>query len=668
MEMLRAAGATVNQTPLDWEGNARRLGSLIDKAKSLGASILCLPELSTTGYGCEDMFFNLQTAKHAADIVDKLREKTDGLAVLVGLPVIHANTLYNCAAMIQNGKILGINAKKNLPREGVHYENRWFDPWPCGVVEKTTLCGEAVPIGDLYYQFGDIGVGVEICEEAWGAEAAYSQQSDSIDLVLNPSASHFALGKYEVRQRLVLDRSRANRVNYVYTNLLGLEAGRIIYDGGVFIAEPGRLIAAGDRFGFHDGAVTFADLDIEKGRLTKLRSRPVQRRTPNNQGPNNPSQGPEASHQLVKGEPLAASRPLQSENNLSTETLSTNEEFLEAEMLGLFDYLRKSRAKGYTVSLSGGCDSSTVAVLVGHMIASSLKELGPKRFAERLNFVAAPKEDQTSEPKNLIQKMLTCIYQKTKNSSQDTEDAARSVAQEIGAKFINVDVEDLVQTYRKHAEKDLDRTLDWNRDDLSLQNVQARARSPFAWLVANLGCSILLCTSNRSEASVGYATMDGDSSGGLAPLAGIDKHFLRQWLRWAETSCQRGLGPIGSLKLVNNLKPTAELRPLHMTQTDESDLMPYEILSEIERYFVRDKMAPQDIWERLRGQFAQSSGSDLKRFVDRFFALWVANQWKRERFAPSFHLDDESVDPKTWCRFPILCGQFPEVLVPSSKA
>jgi NAD+ synthase (glutamine-hydrolysing) len=182
-------------------------------------------------------------------------------------------------------------------------------------------------------------------------------------------------------------------------------------------------------------------------------------------------------------------------------------------------------------------------------------------------------------------------------------------------------------------------------------------------LLTNLRKALLLATSNRSEAAVGYTTMDGDSSGGLSPLGGIDKAYLRTWLEWLEKEGPQGLSKYPSLKRVNVQAPTAELRPQKEKQTDEKDLMPYEVLDSIERYAIRDKLLPEDVLTLIKEQYQKRyAESDLTSWVVRFFKLWSANQWKRERYAPSFHLDDESLDPKSWCRFPILSGGYAEEL------
>jgi NAD+ synthase (glutamine-hydrolysing) len=169
-------------------------------------------------------------------------------------------------------------------------------------------------------------------------------------------------------------------------------------------------------------------------------------------------------------------------------------------------------------------------------------------------------------------------------------------------------------------------------------------------MLANLSGSLLMATSNRSEASVGYATMDGDTAGSISPLAGVDKAFLRQWLVWA----QQEMGYEG-LQYVNNLQPTAELRPAEKAQTDEKDLMPYPILNRIERLAFYDRLSPRQVFEKMRGQ---EDDELLKTHIRRFFSLWTRNQWKRERYAPAFHLDDYNVDPRSWLRFPILSGSY----------
>lgn len=652
MSRIRLAGATINQTPLDWDGNHARIVALLTKARAAKVSLLCLPELAITGYGCEDLFLSPYFLEKASTMLVSLLPSTKGLAVTLGLPIYHHGATYNGVAMVRDGRILGVSAKKMLAREGIHYEPRWFAPWPKGRCEEITIGGKRVPFGDLYYDFGGVGVGLEICEEAWDKVPSCAAIADSLDIVLNPSASHFALRKYATRERLVCNTSRALKVHYVYANLLGNESGRIIYDGGVMIAAGGRMLAAGERFMFDDGSLTLADIDVALDRVEKLKNRPFQTVE---HGPDSPVHKPT----VVTDKPLPdvgddakASQPREANG-----VMDVNEEFLRAEMLGLFDYMRKSKAHGFIVSQSGGCDSATVALLVGHLVAEGVKQLGLTEFCRRAGIKLASKIKPTV--KSLIGMLLTSVYQSTAQSSKATQASARELAEELGAEFHVADIQEHVRSFVSTTERMIGRKLTWKDDDIALQNIQARTRSPIVWLLANLKGALLLSTSNRSEVAVGYATMDGDTAGGLAPLAGIDKRFLREWLRWAETKCDIGLGPLKSLRLTNALPPSAELRPLAagskgVGQTDEEDLMPYVILERIERYYIRDKLGPDAIAHSLRKDAPELSAKQATVYVTKFLTLWTRSQWKRERYAPSFHLDDESLDPKTWCRYPIL--------------
>src|SRR5581483_6556314 len=277
------------------------------------------------------------------------------------------------------------------------------------------------------------------------------------------------------------------------------------------------------------------------------------------------------------------------------------EELLRALALALFDYLRKSGAQSFVVSLSGGADSSGVTCLVALMVELGWRELGGERFLARLGVrgLAAPAAAVRS-PREAIGRLLTCVYQSTRNSSTQSRGAARALAEALGARFLELDVDPLVDSYRGMVETAIERRLDWQRDDLALQNIQARVRAPGVWMIANQQGGLLLATSDRSEAAVGYATMDGDTAGGVMPIGGIDKPFLRRFLRWLEEQGPEGLQPIPALAAVTAQDPTPELRPADAAQTAESDLMPYEVLDAIEQLAIGDKRSPLETYRLLQ--------------------------------------------------------------------
>ncbi|HNV30990.1 MAG TPA: NAD(+) synthase, partial [Cyclobacteriaceae bacterium] len=425
-------------------------------------------------------------------------------------------------------------------------------------------------------------------------------------LIMNPSASHFAMGKSQLReQEVVIEGSQRFNCAYLFVNLLGNEAGRMIYDGDIIFGQQGKLIKINERLSLKPYNVLWCDIDFDEPTLTPI-------------------------------------HPI-------TDHKERNEEFIKATSLALFDYLRKSKAKGYVLSLSGGADSSLCAILVAEMVRRASLELGWEKFCQQFNLPV------TQNTKEAVGYLLMCAYQGTKNSSEATLLAAKELAMSIGARFHHWSIDEEVNSYEEKIEKVLGRELTWDKDDIARQNIQARTRSPIIWMLANIKQSVLLTTSNRSEGDVGYTTMDGDTSGSLAPIAGVDKPFILQWLKWAE----KELGYSG-LSYVNNLTPTAELRPTDRAQTDEKDLMPYTVLVEIEKLAIRDRKSPVEVYQLLKAKSLNPvlEPSQLKEYIKKFFRLWSANQWKRERLAPSFHLDDINVDPRSWCRFPILSGNF----------
>ncbi|XAM00090.1 NAD(+) synthase [Phycisphaeraceae bacterium D3-23] len=645
MKLFRVAAAAVNQTPLDWDNNAANLRAAMDDARECGASLLCLPELCITGYGCEDAFCAPSTRRMARRVLAELLPATRGIVVTLGLPVMHEGALLNACVCVVDGKVAGVVPKQHLAGDGLHYEPRWFKPWPQGAVTRVDWDGGSVPMGDLVFDLAGVRVGFEICEDAWVARRPGASLVDrAVDIILNPSASHFAFGKQAIRQRIVADASRAFGVTYLYSNLVGNEAGRAIYDGGTLIAAGGRLVAQGPRFSYQARVVTDAVVDIDATRMQRAQrtsTTPIA----------DPGAGVvEVGFALADAPPVASS---DSPAGCEYADACEEEAFTRAIALALFDYARKSRSMGYVVSLSGGADSTAVACLVRLMVDLGRAELGAEAFAQRIG-LAMPGADAGSDTYQL----LTTCYQGTRNSSATTRDAAQAVADAIGARHLVLDIDALNTGYIDLIESAIGRTLTWESDDIALQNIQARVRAPGVWMLANLESKILAATSNRSEAAVGYTTMDGDTCGGISPIAGIDKAFLRRWLTWLELQGPTGIGPIPAVAAVNRLVPTAELRPQDQGQTDEDDLMPYEVLDAIEHQAIGEKRSPAEALADLSARFPQYPHATMSLWVERFFALWSRNQWKRERFAPSFHVDDKNLDPKTWCRFPILSGGY----------
>ncbi len=657
---IKVGGATLNQTPLDWSGNRARILQAIAQAQQEGVTILCLPELCISGYGCEDAFHSEGVSEMAFQMLLEIIPHTANIAVALGLPIHTNQVIYNAIALVSDKQLHGLVAKQFLPGQDLYYETRWFKPWPSGKFQ-TFRSGElSVPFGDLIFDLDGVRVGFEICEDAWVSNRPAGRlAAQGVDLILNASASHFALGQFAIRRQIVEEGARATNTVYIYSNLLGCEAGRIIYDGTVLVASGNQgILAEGPRFSFQEMILTTAVLDLGLNRLQRRKNINYQPAYSNHEN----RVFCQFPWETVVG---GATDQYTDSGTIRSEVLSPFEEFTHAVALGLWDYLRKSRCQGFVVSISGGADSATVAVLIYLMANLALKELGWEAFKKRQAHLSWLPEQGQWEISEIMPHLLLTVYQASDHSSETTQTAARELCETLHARFFEFNISGVVQEYTSWLENMLERPLSWEKDDLALQNIQARLRGPSVWLLANTYDALLLSTSNRSESAVGYATMDGDTCGGLSPIAGIDKAFILRWLKWVETEKAVSIGPLPVLKRITAQKPTAELRPQNTKQSDEKDLMPYLVLDAIERLAIRDRKMPLQVWQDLQRQGKTSekyTPASLALFVERFFQLWSRNQWKRERYAPSFHLDDENLDPKTWCRFPILSGGFVEEL------
>ena len=606
---IRIASSNLNQTPLDWNRNLKNIRKSIELAKKNKVEILCLPELSITGYGCQDLFYHQWFIEKSYEILDEIIEYTESITLIIGNPVIHKEKLYNGCCIIKDKKILGFFIKSNLPNDGIHYEKRWFESWEWGKIDEIKYNSKKYPIGNIQIEYSkDITLGFEICRDMWDEErpANYIKTKKNL-IIFNPLASHYAFKKFDFRKKLVLESSEKYNCSYLSVNLLGNESGKVIFEGDTILASKGKLLSINNRFSFDKFSYSHYDIDF-----------------------------------------------INQPNEITYESPIIYEEFLDAFSLGLSDYLFKSKVKGFALSLSGGLDSSSIAILIYEMVKRILERKGTEIFNKELNLKIKFTDKIHLNVKKVIKEILFTAYQETQNSSKETKESAKILSDFIGSSHYEWSIDSEVKSITDKISNETIKTYSWENDDITLQNVQARVRSPFIWFIANANNLLLLSTSNRSESSVGYSTMDGDSSGSISPIAGVDKIFIKKLLIYLKEKYN-----YTCLDNVLSLKPSAELKPLSRKQYDEDDCMPYNILSKIERKFVKDRKSPKEIYHILKRK-ELTDDKTLKKHIKDFFQLLGRNQWKRERTAPSFHFDDYSLDSSSWFRFPILSNNFEE--------
>jgi NAD+ synthase (glutamine-hydrolysing) len=627
-----------------------------------------LPEMCISGYSLGDRLLMQGTVERSWRTLEKVLPETAGLIAVIGLPIQHNDVLYNAVAVAANGHVVGIVPKENLATGDVQYENRWFSGWPRGRVEDfESPGGQTLPMGNLLFEAAGVGrFAIEICEDGWkGIRPGSFYSLAGAHIIANPSASWFTLGKHTIRRTMVEQISREDHCAYLYTSLLGCDATRLIFDGSVFIAQDGVIAREGRRFRF-DSDWEIVDHLVDIGSLEQARrgegswrqqveamqrqsygEEPVVIGIPGDFQSSGPLPAPAPYWEVAANTHPDPSLKWLSEHGLVPDFSREDLSHLELELaltLGLREYAKKCGIGGFALALSGGRDSSMVAVLVARMF----------RYAQ-------PDLDE-SELKALINEHFVTAYMGTDHSGTATRSAAQALAEELGAKHHDGAIQAAVETHLALFTQMTAHTLSWSdkKDDITLQNVQARLRGSLIWMLANHFRFVLLSTSNKSEAAVGYATMDGDTSGGLSPIADVPKSLVTAWLRWA-----RDFHGIQTIDHVIATPATAELRPPEEKQTDEDDLMPFHILDQLIYHFVQLGQEPTTIFRTLWPRFSAHYEQDPAAFaahIRKFVRLLCQSQWKRERFAIAFRVTSFDLDPKTGFRFPPVQAPFTEEL------
>ncbi|HMV65447.1 MAG TPA: NAD(+) synthase [Myxococcota bacterium] len=656
---VHVAVASLNQTVGDWEGNRRRVEQACDLARRRGARLLALPEMCMSGYSLGDRVWMRGTLERSWQAVLEALPATRGLITVLGLPITHQGVMYDAEIVVANGRLVGVVPKENLATGDVEYENRWFSGWSRGRVDTWIAPdGSRLPMGSLLFDAPGVGrFAVEVCEDGWkGIRPGTLAALAGAHTILNASASWFVVGKHRTRRQLVTNVSREDHVAYLYASLSGCDATRLVFDGSTFIAVDGDIVAEGPRFVFTDDVAIIdhvADLSaIELARLSEGSWRQqVERFEDGDYGARptvididvtfpdaTPPRADAPYWEVQPPPPLDPSLVWLQDTGVMPGPLAHEDlPHVELELalcMGLREYLRKSRIPGVALALSGGRDSSMCAVLVQRMVRYEHPQATPE------------------ELRALVRERLVTAYLATSHSGDATRTAARELAEALGAEHLEAEIGETVALHERLAGAMLGETLTWTnpRHDIALQNVQARLRGSLIWMIANLRGRLLLTTSNKSEAAVGYATMDGDTAGGLAPIADVPKSLIGPWLTWAA----RRHG-IGALRHVLETPATAELRPPDKAQTDEGDLMPFAVLDRLIYHFAYLGEEPLVMFQRLWPELADRYGGDPRAFaahVRKFVRMFCQAQWKRERFAISFRVTAFDLDPKYGFRFP----------------
>jgi NAD+ synthase (glutamine-hydrolysing) len=525
MAFLRLALAQINPTVGDLSGNADKIISYVKKAKKDKSDIVVFPELSLTGYPPEDLILKPQFIADNLSGIKRISRSVSGITAVIGfIDRGKDNEIYNAAAVISEGRIIDIYHKIFLPNYGVFDEMRYFRP------------GRRVPV----YRMNDITFGINICEDIWHARGpAKTQSGAGAEVIININASPYETGKPETRRILLQQRAAENSVVIAYLNAVGGQ-DELVFDGLSMVYDhTGCLIAQAKPF-----AEEMMTVDIEIENTRKFRRLRKDLRTPQ-----------KAKTGLEKAEIRVPAiktpgRKIMRESSFSG-ILIKEEEIYRALMLGTSDYIRKNGFTGAVIGLSGGIDSSLVAAVAADAIG---------------------------------RENVTGIFMPSKYTSKESGEDASQLAENLGIDIIEIPIGPVVDEYKKSL-REIFRGLP---EDITEENLQARIRGNLLMALSNKFGWIVLTTGNKSEMSVGYATLYGDMAGGFAVIKDVPKTLVFSICRWRNL---KGEGAVIPGRVLVK-EPTAELRP---DQKDSDTLPPYDILDPILRAYIEDEISLKEI-------------------------------------------------------------------------
>ncbi len=526
MQKIRIAMAQINPTVGSLRKNAEKILRFTERAVKMGCDVVVFPELSLTGYPPEDLLLKPGFIEDNLDELKRLSRRITGITAIVGF-VDRDEDIYNACAIIHDGTVQGVYHKMFLPNYGVFDEERYFQ---AGSTPLNIVIDDAI-------------IGIGICEDIWYPEGpARAQALAGAHIIININASPYHFGKARIREEMLTTRALDNEVIVVYNNMVGGQ-DELVFDGqGMIIDEEGRLIARTRAF---REELLVKDLDLE-GVLRK-RLHDTRRRKEKLKREETAVKTLELKRAKIRRSkpPLKPSPPV--------EPLSPLDEVLEALLTGTRDYVRKNRFKHCVIGLSGGIDSSLVA------------------------FIAT---------RALGRNSVTGVFMPSRYSSTESREDATQLAKNLGIEFLTIPIDPIFEEYLKTLGPHF-RGLG---PDITEENIQARIRGNILMALSNKFGWLVLTTGNKSEMSVGYATLYGDMAGGFAVIKDVPKTLVYELSRHIN---EKEGWPVIPERVLTK-KPTAELKP---DQTDQDTLPPYEVLDPILRAYVEEDRSLAEIVE-----------------------------------------------------------------------
>jgi NAD+ synthase (glutamine-hydrolysing) len=616
VRLIQIAVASVDPTVGAVRSNVDRMLAMAREMGEAGVTLGCFSEQVVGGYPPEDLIqWRSYVDFQRAELERFARETADAPAVFVtGIAVAVGGQIFNCAAVVHGGAILGFVPKEKLPTYNVFYEGRTFSRGRAGLA----LDAKGVPLGDYLFAFDFGTLAVEVCEDIWSPDGPLRRRSYSgAEVVVNVSSSPFRVGVVATRREMLSTRSADNQVTFAYANTVGAQDG-LIFDGGGYVFQNGRRALDAPRF--REGwAACVVDLD----RTRRMRQENTTWRTDLEafQGGGKPvpvlvgSKPTGDRSRLQYPPPLGDSFFLPPVEEVGASARDeVLDDLIEALSLGIADYYRKTGAfRCIGVALSGGRDSMLTLLLAW-------------RAAERLQGVP-----------------IQAFYMPTRFSGEGTRGAAATLCKELSIPLTVVSIEEAFDRAVEAARQMLGGA---EPTAITLQNVQARVRAARMWNWANSAGGLFLQTGDMSEKAVGYTTIGGDLEGALSVIANVPKTVVialleRCYQRWR----------LEGIAMTLSTAPGPELAE---AQAAEDELMPFPVLDACLHLYAGEKLAPDEVAQALRSLFPKLDPDRLDGWAQRFAQLFTRSIYKWVQSPLALHVGSLDLDRERALQLPVV--------------
>ena len=618
---IKIAAAVPTVKVGDCEFNLQQIEIIIAQAEGKGVEIIVFPELSLTGYSCQDLFRQHLLLDAAEESVMMLLDFTRQLDIIsiIGMPVIVGDLLLNCAVVIQKGQILGIVPKTVIPNYGEFYEKRWFGSAKDIKPTEIRLAGNTVMVSPepcLFRTCDDVLFGIEICEDLWAPVPPSNQLSLlGADLIFNLSASNDLIGKHDYLKSLISQQSARTITGYVYSGCgFGESTQDVVYGGNALIYENGKLLSEGERFSMKP-QMSIMQVDVERLRAEKLARQEFKESTSTATIINCRSYTPrdfvlerevDASPFIPKGEDMN----------------SSCEEILNIQTFGLIKRLVHTGSKRVVIGVSGGLDS-TLALLVSVRAFDQL-ELD-RRGIIAVTMPGFGTTDLTYNNALLLMKNLGVTVREI------------SIAKSVMLHF-----EDIGH--------------DANVHDVTYENSQARERTQILMDLSNQVGGLVVGTGDLSELALGWATYNGDHMSMYGVNAGVPKTLIKYLImneikQYEDDTIRNVLQSVIDTPISPELIPADE--DGNIKQKTEDLVGPYELHDFFLYYFLRFGFRPLKLYVLAQKAFAGKFSDDvIKHWLQTFLRRFFNQQFKRSCLPDGPKVGSVSLSPRGDWRMP----------------